>query len=92
MPAPPTPPTRQQAYWKSNLRLVTALLIVWFGAGCVLSIFAVEWLNRISLGGFPLGFWMAQQGSIYIFILLILLYAILMDGLDRRYDADGERS
>jgi putative solute:sodium symporter small subunit len=92
MPASQFPPTRQQTYWRSNLRLVVALLIVWFGAGCVMSIFAVEWLNRFQLGGFPLGFWMAQQGSIYIFIVLILLYAVLMDRLDRRFDADEDRS
>lgn len=84
--------TRGQRYWKANLRLVASLLVVWFAVGCGLGIFAVEWLNRFQIGGFPLGFWMAQQGAIYIFIVLILIYAVLMDRLDRRYDADGEGS
>lgn len=84
--------TREQRYWNANRRLILILLVVWFGVGCGLSIFGVEWLNRFSLGGFPLGFWMAQQGSIYIFILLILTYALIMDRLDRRYDTDGEGS
>lgn len=84
--------TREQRYWKANLRLVAILMAIWFGFGSVLSIFAVEWLNQFKLGGFPLGFWMAQQGSIYVFIVLILVYALMMDGLDRRYDTDGEGS
>ncbi len=84
--------TREQRYWKSNLRVVVTLLIIWFGVGCGLSIFAVEWLNQFKIGGFPLGFWMAQQGAIYVFIVLILVYSILMDRLDSRYNADGEGS
>jgi len=84
--------TREQRYWKANLRLVATLMVLWFVAGCGLGIFGVEWLNRFQIGGFPLGFWMAQQGAIYIFIVLILVYAVLMDRLDRRYDADGEGS
>lgn len=82
---------RDQRYWKSNLRIVSILLAVWLAVGCGLAILGVEPLNRIRLGGFPLGFWIAQQGAIYVFILLILIYAVLMDRLDDRYDAESER-
>lgn len=72
-----------QAYWKANVRLMTICLIIWavvsFGFGLVLR----PLLSSISIGGTDLGFWFAQQGSIYVFILLILVYAIWMDRLDR---------
>ncbi len=77
-----------KGYWRANLRLVAGLLVVWALVSFVLSIVFVEPLNRISLGGFPLGFWFAHQGSIYVFIVLIWLYAFLSDRLARRFGVD----
>ena len=80
----------EQAYWQHNLRYLAVLLTIWFlvsyGAGIVL----VEPLNafRIPGTGFPLGFWFAQQGSIYVFVALIFVYVWLMNRLDRRYQLD----
>ncbi|MEE2702658.1 MAG: DUF4212 domain-containing protein [Myxococcota bacterium] len=74
-------------YWRTNLRIMALLLSIWFVASFVLGIILVEPLNAIALGGFPLGFWFAQQGSIYVFIVLILVYAVWMDRVDRRYTA-----
>lgn len=65
---------------------------VWFLFSCVLSIFLVEPLNEFRLGGFPVGFWIAQQGSIYVFILLILIYALAMKRLDRKYNVHEEET
>jgi putative solute:sodium symporter small subunit len=78
-------PQRVQ-YWKSNVRLMTVLMIVWAVVSYGFSIFFVEQLNAFSLGGFPLGFWFAQQGSIYVFVLLIFIYVLLMSRIDRKYD------
>lgn len=75
----------RKAYWKANLRIVLSLLSIWFLFSCVLSIFGVEALNKFKIGGFPLGFWIAQQGAIYVFILIILTYAILMERLDKKF-------
>ena len=69
-------------YWKKNIQYFTILLLVWalvsFGAGIVFK----ETLDQISLYGFPLGFWFAQQGSIYVFVILIFIYVRLMNNLD----------
>ncbi|HPF73573.1 MAG: DUF4212 domain-containing protein [Rhodanobacteraceae bacterium] len=73
-------------YWKANLKLIATLLAIWalvsYGAGIVFA----SWLNHIHLGGYPLGFWFAQQGSIYVFIALIFVYAKKMGDIDRRFD------
>ncbi|BAZ94741.1 RNA polymerase subunit sigma-32 [Thiohalobacter sp. COW1] len=74
-----------RAYWKANLRLVGLLLIIWFLVSYVFGILLVEPLNSIRLGGVKLGFWFAQQGSIYTFLVLIFVYAIGMNRLDRRF-------
>lgn len=79
-----------QSYWRANIRILVVLLSVWFLVGYVLSIFFVEALNQIHIAGFPLGFWFAQQGSIYVFIVLIYVYARLMIRLDRKYDVHEE--
>ncbi len=76
------------AYWRANLRLMAKLLAVWFFVSYGLGILFVEPLNRFSVGGFPLGFWFAQQGSIYVFVVLILIYALRMDKLDREHGVD----
>lgn len=77
---------RASEYWKANIRLVTVLLIIWFVASYLFGIILVEPLNSIRLGGVKLGFWFAQQGSIYTFLILIFVYAWRMNALDRKYD------
>lgn len=79
---------KRQAYWRANKALIRNLLIVWALVSIFFSILLVEPLNAINLGSVPLGFWMAQQGSILIFVVLIFVYAIQMDKLDRKYDVD----
>ena len=78
-------------YWRANLKILGFLMGVWFFSGCVLSIFFVEKLNEIKLGGVPLGFWFAQQGTIYVFIIVIFVYALLMERLDRKYGVKEDR-
>lgn len=75
-----------QAYWKRNKTYMLVLLAIWALVSYVFGIFFVEQMNTFSLGGFPLGFWFAQQGSIYIFVLIILAYFLLMDRLDKKFD------
>ena len=82
---------RHRAYWRANLRLIAVLLAVWALVSYGFGILLVEPLNRVQLGGFPLGFWFAQQGAIYVFVLLILVYAVAMDRIDRRHGVDRER-
>ena len=78
----------RQEYWKRNLRLMVTLLVIWFTVSFGFGILLVEPLNEIVIGGFPLGFWFAQQGSIYVFLLLILVYALRMDRLDAEFGVD----
>ena len=94
-----TPPQSQQQwrrdYWRSNLRLMVVLLTIWFVVSFGCGILFIEPLNNIVVFGFPLGLWFAQQGSIYVFLLLILVYALKMDRLDDKYgvserDENGE--
>ena len=73
-------------YWKDNLRLVAILLAIWFAVSFLFGIILVEPLNAIRVGGVGLGFWFAQQGSIYTFLVLIFVYAKKMDDLDRKHD------
>ncbi|MBD3609967.1 MAG: DUF4212 domain-containing protein [Gammaproteobacteria bacterium] len=74
------------AYWKANLSLLTKCLVVWFVVSYGFGIFLVDALNTIPLGGYKLGFWFAQQGSIYTFLALVFYYANAMEKLDREYD------
>ena len=80
-----------RAYWRANVRLLLGLLGVWFLVSYGFGILLVDVLNRVRIPGtgFPLGFWFAQQGSIYVFVVLILVYAFYMDWLDRRYGVDA---
>jgi len=80
------------SYWKANLRLMISLLVVWFLASFGCGILFVDYLNQFRLFGFKLGFWFSQQGSIYIFVILIFVYVWRMNKLDKRYgvDEDGE--
>lgn len=75
----------QKAYWRANKALIRTLLIIWALVSIVMSILLVEPLNSFQIGGVPFGFWMAQQGSIYVFVVLIFVYAVQMDRLDRKY-------
>jgi putative solute:sodium symporter small subunit len=95
--APPGGNGWRREYWSKNLRLMVVLLVIWFVVSFGCGILFVEQLNQVVIAGFPLGFWFAQQGSIYVFILLILVYALRMDRLDDEYgvserDGDGSRS
>jgi putative solute:sodium symporter small subunit len=83
-------PRDRGAYWRANLRSLSILLGVWAGVGFGLGIVAVPWLNQVRIAGFPLGFWFAQQGSILVFVVLILVYARWMDRLERRLREDDE--
>ena len=74
-----------RGYWRANIRLILALLVVWAAVSYGCGILFIEQLNQFHIGNMPLGFWFAQQGSIYTFIVLILIYAVFMDRLDRRY-------
>ena len=73
-------------YWRANIRTVIVLLGIWFVVGFVCSILFIEPLNTFKIGKLGLGFWFAQQGSIFVFVLLVLAYAIRMDRLDRKYN------
>ncbi|MDA9608676.1 DUF4212 domain-containing protein [SAR86 cluster bacterium] len=80
-----------QEYWRANLKIVTALLLVWFIASFGFGILWSETLDQIQMGGFKLGFWFAQQGSIYVFVILIFIYIFLMNRLDKKYfESDDE--
>jgi putative solute:sodium symporter small subunit len=73
-------------YWKANLRLIIICLVIWFVVSFGFGILVVDSMNSIRIGGYKLGFWFAQQGSIYIFVALIFFYAKRMNKLDREHD------
>jgi putative solute:sodium symporter small subunit len=73
-------------YWSANVRLLTVCLVIWFIVSYLFGIILVEPLNNIRIGGYKLGFWFAQQGSIYVFVALIFFYASRMNKLDRKFD------
>jgi len=75
-------------YWKENLRYVTILLSIWFSVSFLAGIVFKDFLDQYSIAGFPLGFWFAQQGSIYVFVILIFVYVRLMNKLDKKYGFD----
>ncbi|MDZ7813113.1 MAG: DUF4212 domain-containing protein [Ideonella sp.] len=75
-------------YWSATLGLLTKIMIVWFACSFGAGILFAEALNNIHLGGYPLGFWFAHQGSIYIFIALIFWYAKKMGEIDRQFDVE----
>ena len=80
----------RRAYWRENLTIVAILLSVWFIVSLLLSVVFVDELNDIRLGGFRLGFWIAQQGSLYTFVVLIFVYVRTMNRLDRKYGLEEE--
>lgn len=79
---------KAKAYWKENIRYVVILLVIWFLASYGAGIMFKDTLNTIRIGGFKLGFWFAQQGSIYVFVVLIFVYVRLMNKLDKKYGYD----
>ena len=93
MTIPPDPRARPSTdYWRTNLTYVGILMAVWFAISYGAGILLVEPLNRFRLPGtgFPLGFWFAQQGSIYVFVVLIFVYVYLMNRLDREFGVDED--
>ena len=81
-------PINRKKYWRTNLKYLAILLAIWFLVSYGFGIFLVDELNAIRLGGFKLGFWFAQQGSIYVFVILIFVYVRLMNKLDKNYNLD----
>jgi len=78
--------TQRQAYWIANLKLVALCLSIWFVVSYLFGIILVDQLNTIKIGGYRLGFWFAQQGSMYIFVVLIFFYANRMGKLDKKFN------
>ena len=84
----PLTPRNRQEYWRANLRLMAVLLTIWFAVSYGCGILFVDQLDRFQIGGFRLGFWFAQQGSIYVFVILIFVYVWRMNQLDRKFNVD----
>lgn len=80
----------RSAYWKRNVRYLLILLTVWFTVSFGFGILLVDQLNTVRIGGFKLGFWFAQQGSIYSFVVLIFVYVWLMNRLDKKFKVDED--
>ena len=81
----------RDAYWQANLKLITFCLAIWFLVSFVFGILLVDQLNAIRIGGYKLGFWFAQQGSIYTFLVLIFFYANRMNKLDRQFGLEEQQ-
>jgi putative solute:sodium symporter small subunit len=94
--APPSSTTndideaRAAAYWRANMRLMAILLAIWALVSYGFGIWLRKPLDALSIGGAPLGFWFAQQGAIYVFVVLIFVYVVLMKRLDDQYGVDGK--
>jgi len=80
----------QKYYWQANLKLLAKLLVVWFTVSFGCGIMLADWLDQFSMFGFKLGFWFAQQGAIYVFVVLIFVYARQMKVLDRQFGVGDE--
>ena len=76
---------QNQNYWNENISLIMKCLSIWFISSYGFSIILVDYLNVIKIGGYKLGFWFAQQGSIYVFVILIFVYVKLMNNLDKKF-------
>lgn len=81
---------KRRAHWSANLRILATLLVIWALVSFGCSIFFADALDQIRIGGFKLGFWMAQQGSIYVFVGLIAFYMLYMKHLDKKHDVHEE--
>ncbi len=82
--------TKAEEYWRTNVKLVITCLIVWFIVSFGFGILIHDALNSIQIGGYKLGFWFAQQGSMYIFIALIFIYSVRMNKIDRKFGVEEE--
>jgi len=82
--------TQRQAYWTANLKLVAICLSIWFVVSYLFGIILVDQLNTIQIGGYKLGFWFAQQGSMYIFVVLIFFYTYKMKKLDQQFNVNED--
>ena len=82
--------TQTLSYWQRNLRLIATCLVIWFVVSYGFGLLLVEPLNTIRIGGYKLGFWFAQQGSIYVFVALVFYYAHAMNKLDKEFHVDEE--
>jgi len=76
---------KSEKYWKINIKYVKILLTIWFVFSFLFGIILKDFLNEVSIAGFKLGFWFAQQGSIYVFVILIFVYVKLMNNLDKKF-------
>ena len=76
---------KSEKYWKINIKYVKILLTIWFTFSFLFGIILKDFLNEFSIAGFKLGFWVAQQGSIYVFVILIFVYVKLMNNLDKKF-------
>lgn len=81
---------KKTTYWSENLRLIMICLVIWFVVSFGFGLLLVEPLNEIRIGGYKLGFWFAQQGSIYTFVALIFWYSHKMNKLDKKYESGDE--
>ena len=81
-------PTQKQRYGRTNLKYLSILLLIWFIVSYGCGILFKDFLDQFQIGGFKLGFWFAQQGSIYVFVILIFVYVALMNRLDKKYGFD----
>lgn len=86
--AGPETSENEKAYWAQNIRLLWTLMTIWFVVSFGAGILFRDFLDQFSIGGYPLGFWFAQQGAIYFFILLIVIYNARMKRIERQYDLD----
>lgn len=82
----------EKAYWSENIRLLSVLMLIWFVVSFGAGILFRDWLDQFSLGGYPLGFWFAQQGSIYVFIGLIYFYSWKIHKIEQKYHVDDDQS
>ena len=86
-----TTPSRISLYWKANISLLIKLLCVWFLVSFGCGILLVDWLDQYQFFGYKLGFWFAQQGSIYVFVILIFVYSWRIKKIERQFDMDDSR-
>ena len=78
----------RSAYWRANIKILASLLLIWFTSSFLLGFVFVKEFNQFRMGGFKIGFWFAQQGSIYVFLLIIFYYVWRMNKLDKEFDVD----
>ena len=83
--------SKKDSYWNENIRILIFLLSIWFLVSFGFGILLSDWLDQFQIGGFKLGFWFAQQGSIYVFIILIFIYIHLMNKLDKKHFGEEKK-